>query len=217
MAEHNKPNEWPYHTDGEDGEKCEDETWCVDSIEASNCRILSKRPRASKSLGAAARKHVHCSLDHGDVRHTGRQADEPAENWSDELTEDSSTHRHCPVHMLRGSLVTRPTKDELLDSDPANCERKVKGSPKEAKNENGILAAETNFDVHNAVGMNEWCFEAKGTEEDVHRFECRGSVSFHRGADACNELEGRDEGDDELIGMGRRRGKKVRGLVGKNL
>ena len=33
-------------------------------------------------------------------------------------------------------------------------------------------------------------FEAKGAEEDVYRFERRGSVSFHRRADACNELEG---------------------------
>jgi len=119
--------------------------------------------------------------------------------------------------VLRGSRATRPAKDQLLDSDPANCERKVNGSPDEAKDENGKLAAETNFDINNAVRMNEGCFEAKGAEEDVHRFECRGSVSFHRGADACNELEGRDEGDDELIGMGRRRGKKVRGFVGKNL
>ena len=205
MAKHNKPSEWPYNTDGKDGEKCEDETRRVNSIKASNCRILSKRPRTSNSFGASARKHVHCSLDHGDVRHTGRQAYEPAEAWSDKLAEDSSTHLHCHVHVLRGSFVTLPAKDELLDSDPANCEQKVKDSPKEAKDENGILAAETNFDVHNAVRMNEGCFEAKGAEEDVHRFECRGGVSFHRGADACNELERRDEGDDELIGKGEER------------
>ena len=120
--------------------------------------------------------------------------------------------------MLRGSLVARPAKDQLLDSDPANCERKVNGSPDEAKDENGILAAEPNFDVNNAVRMNEGCFEAKGAEEDVHRFERRGGVSFHRGADACNELEGRNEGDDELIGMGGgKKRKKVRGFVRKNL
>ena len=203
MAEHNKPSEWPYHTDGKDGEKCEYETWRVNSIEAANCRILSKRPRTSNRFGAAARKHVHCSLDHGDVRHTGRQAYEPAEDWSNKLTEHSSTHLNCPVHVLGGSsFVTRPAKDELLNSDPANSEQKVKGSPNESKYENGILAAETNFDVHNAVRVNEWCLEAKGAEEDVHRFECRGSVSFHRGADACNELEGRNEGDNELIGKG---------------